>query len=127
MADWSEWYAFGGPQYGTTAWHEAYTSARQVIESKNNQLKSGITFTMDNVRTRLMRGFTNQLLIMTMICMATNLMIVRDVLDVEAGEETTRKPSQPSRRPSGRLRYRRSSPIKTRPAVGRPKEPDPLE
>lgn len=73
-------FAQQGPQWRTDAWHEAYNSPRQTIESHNKFLKDSSGMQLADHSRRLVRGFAAQALVTALAVVADNVRVLKSFL-----------------------------------------------
>lgn len=89
-------YAQQGPQWGTDAWHAAYTVPRQTVESANASLKAGDHEVLADRKRRMVRGLAAQALIVGLLIVSHNIRALQT--SRRTTEQETRGPLQPARR-----------------------------
>jgi hypothetical protein len=96
-------YAQQGPQWNTEAWHEAYNSPRQTIESHNRFLKDSSGMQLGDHSRRLVRGFAAQAFIAALAVVADNVRVLKSFLTrPERSQDDEPTPPRPPRRRPGR-------------------------
>lgn len=92
-----------GPQWNTQAWHEAYNSPRQTIESHNRFLKDSAGMQLGDHSRRLVRGFAAQAFITALAVVADNIRVLKSFLTrSEPGSDDRPTPPRRPRRRRGR-------------------------